>query len=78
MALSIAHATRNSKFELPDRSAPKIIALTSAVDIQCHRESSRRLVLISPVITPSLDNPSHMQTYSGQDSRKRATTSPFL
>lgn len=62
---------------LPDRSVPKITALTEATDIQWKSESTRRLVLISAVTTPSLDNPSQMQINSGQFSKKRATTSPF-
>ena len=63
---------------LPDKSEPKIIALESATDMQCHNELSRKLVLIRAVITPSLESPSHIQTNSGQDSRYRATVSPFL
>lgn len=63
---------------LPARSDPYNIALAPAVDTQWHSESSLRLALIRAVITPSLDNPSHKQTNSGQDSKNRATLSPFL
>lgn len=63
---------------VPEKSVPKIIALTSTADTQCHSESRLRLVLMSAVITLSLDNPSHIQTNSGHDSRSKATLSPFL
>ena len=63
--------------KLPEKSVPKIIPFTVATDMQCQSESSRRLVLRRAVITPSLDNPSHIQMNSGELSNKRATTSPF-
>lgn len=64
-------------YYLPEKSVPKIIPFTLATDMQCQSESSRRLVLIREVITPSLDKPSQTQTNSGEDSNKRAMTSPL-
>lgn len=44
--------------------------------IECPNVSARKLLLIKAVITPILDKPSQIHTYSGQLSMNRATTSP--
>lgn len=44
--------------------------------IECPNVSARKLVLIRAVITPILDKPSQIHTYSGQLSINKATTSP--
>jgi len=46
--------------------------------IECANVSARKLLLIKATITPILDKPSQMHTYSGQLSMYKATTSPRL
>lgn len=44
--------------------------------IECANVSERKLLLIKATITPILDKPSQMHTYSGQLSMYKATISP--
>lgn len=46
--------------------------------IECANASERKLLLIKATITPILDKPSQMHTYSGQLSMYKATISPRL
>jgi hypothetical protein len=46
--------------------------------MECANASARRLLLIKATITPILDKPSQMHTYSGQLSMYKATISPRL
>lgn len=46
--------------------------------IECANVSACRLLLIRAIITPILDKPSQMHTYSGQLSMYKATISPRL
>lgn len=53
-------------------------ALQLAISMECFNGSLVRLVFIKAVITPILERPSHIQTYSGRDSSNKAIASPRL
>lgn len=55
-----------------------MIAEQFDIFMECANVSARRLLLIRAVITPILDKPSQIHTYSGQLSINKATISPRL
>lgn len=61
-----------------DSSVPKMIAWLLAMVMECTSEVSLKLVLMSGVITPSLESPNHIHINSGLFSKNKATLSPFL
>lgn len=55
-----------------------MIAEKFDIFMECAKVSARKLLLIRADITPILDRPSQMHTYSGQLSMNKATMSPRL